>query len=494
MPASSLRVIHQQNQALSPRLQHAVRLLQMSSLDFAQTLAETLGRNPFLEGDEGEDAPLPPGLTALVNPLAEPGSATAPREDLTAADQAASDYDAADEGQSEPPPDAGSWNEALPAGNKGDGPEVSATELVASSTGLNTHLHGQLNLLPLGPRDMALAKAVVELLDDDGYLRGDPFELTTDDSLDPPATDEEVRIAVRRVQSLDPAGVGARTVQECLLLQTGEIECSHQRALARRIIGEQLRLLGTRDCETLAHKLGFPLADVEAACARIRRFDPRPGWRFGAPPVHYVTPDVIARRYRGRWVAVLNPAVVPRLRLNSTVVDLFQRHRGAPCPDLASHLQEARWTVRNVEQRFSTIVAVAQAVIDRQHHFLDYGEMAMKPLGLKEIAEAVGVHESTVSRVTSNKYIATPAGVFELKHFFSRAMVMPSGASLSPTAIRGLVRDIIADEKASHPLSDTEITQLLWQQGLRVARRTVTKYRQALRIEPAARRKAAAAG
>ncbi len=484
MPATTLRFLQQQSQTLSPRLQHAVRLLQMSSLDFAQTVAETLGRNPFLDGEDGDEpAPLPASLNALASPAGTPSAGTTDG----ATDSPARADDAGD-APDEPLPEAGGWNDPAPTGPRGEGSDISAMDLVVTPTGLNSHLHGQLNLLPLSARDMALAKAVVELLDDDGYLRADPFELTAEPDFDPPASDDEVRIALRRVQSLDPAGVGARTVQECLLLQSGEIACPRQRALAQRIVGQHLKLLASRDTEALARRLGEPLADVDATCARIRRFDPRPGWRFGAPPAQYVTPDVVARRHgKGRWVALLNPAVVPRVRLNHTVVDLFQRHRGAPCPDLASHLQEARWTLRNVEQRFSTIVAVAQAVLDRQHHFLEYGEMAMKPMGLKEIAEAVGVHESTVSRVTSNKYIATPAGVFELKHFFSRAMVMPSGAELSPTAIRSLVRDIIADE--ARPLSDTEITQLLWQQGLRVARRTVTKYRQSLKIETASRRR-----
>lgn len=487
MSATSLRFVQQQSQTLSPRLQHAVRLLQMSSLDFAQTVADTLGRNPFLEGEEGDEpAALPPSLHALAAPLGSAPSAEAGNDPSPHDAERGEAAGAAEE----PPPEAGGWNDPAPTGPRGEGGDISAMDLVVNPTGLNTHLHGQLNLLPLSARDMALAKAIVELLDDDGYLRADPFELTADAELDPPAGDDEVRIALRRVQSLDPAGVGARTVQECLLLQAGEIDEPRQRVLAQRIVGQHLKLLATRDTEALARRLGEPLAEVDAACARIRRFDPRPGWRFGAPSAQYVTPDVVARRHgKGRWIALLNPAVVPRVRLNHTVVDLFQRHRGAPCPDLATHLQEARWTLRNVEQRFSTIVAVAQAVLDRQHHFLEYGEMAMKPMGLKEIAEAVGVHESTVSRVTSNKYIATPAGVFELKHFFSRAMVMPSGAELSPTAIRGLVRDIIADEAHGRPLSDAEITQLLWRQGLRVARRTVTKYRQALKIETAARRR-----
>jgi RNA polymerase sigma-54 factor len=230
-------------------------------------------------------------------------------------------------------------------------------------------------------------------------------------------------------------------------------------------------------------------ATIEVAIAAIRHLDPHPGWRFAEPSVHYITPDVIARKVRGQWKAVLNEAIVPRVRLNRTYVELFQRFRDAQHGELGAHLQEARWTMRNMEQRFSTILGIAQAILKRQQHFLSYGSMAMKPLALRDIAAEVGVHESTVSRVTNNKFMATPCGVFELKYFFSRGMATSSGGSCSPTAIRGLVAEMIAEEPPGEPLSDVEIARQLAQQGLKVARRTVTKYRQALHIEPAERRR-----
>ena len=224
-------------------------------------------------------------------------------------------------------------------------------------------------------------------------------------------------------------------------------------------------------------------------CDRIRRLDPRPGWRHGPSQVAYVVPDVVARKLRGQWSVQLNPAIVPRVRLNQVYAQLFQRHRSAHNTELGAHLSEARWTLHNVEQRFSTILDVARAIVKRQHSFLDYGSMAMKPMGLREIADELGIHESTVSRVTNNKYIATPNGVFELKHFFSRAMISANGSACSGTAIRGLIKDIIDAEQAEAPLSDAEITRQLAQQGLMVARRTVTKYRQMLKIAAVERRR-----
>ena len=228
---------------------------------------------------------------------------------------------------------------------------------------------------------------------------------------------------------------------------------------------------------------------MQQACDRIRRFDPRPGWRFSSTRIAYVVPDVVVKKVRGEWRVQLNPAVIPRVRLNQAYAALFKRHRSPAHTDMAGHLQEARWTVKNVEQRFSTILDVATAIIQRQKHFLEFGPMAMKPLGLKEIADELGIHESTVSRVTNNKYIATPTGVFELKHFFSRVMVTANGSACSATAIRGLLKDMIAAEAPDAPLSDAAITRQLAQQGLVVARRTVTKYRQLLRIDAVDRRR-----
>ena len=503
MTSLDIRADHRQTQTLSPRLQHAVRLLQMSSLDFAAMLRETLGKNPFLEVEDGEGGdpaegaqPLATGLEGAAAPTSSLLDGSTSQEPVEAP-AAANDGDlpgALDEVDHDHDRDGDSDRDLWAAdGSSGqrraEEGELSALDLMAVETALNDHLHGQLNVLPLPERDLLLARAVVESLDDDGYLRTQLEELIDVAELDPPADLQEMQIALKRVQALDPAGVGARDVGECLLLQLSAIDCPDTRTLAQAIITNHLSALAARDVASLARQLGESPARVEAVCDRIRRLDPRPGWRIGSSQVPYVVPDVIVKKVRGQWTVQLNPAIVPKVRLNQVYAKLFQRHRTPANAELGAHLQEARWTLRNVEQRFSTILDVAEAIVKRQQNFLDYGPMAMKPLGLKEIAEECGIHESTVSRVTNNKYMATPVGVLELKYFFSRAMISANGSACSGTAIRGLIKDIIEAEPHDAPLSDAEITRQLAQQGLVVARRTVTKYRQMLKIEAVDRRR-----
>ena len=502
-----LRAEHRQTQNLSPRLQHAVRLLQMSSMDFAATVRDSLGTNPFLESNDAEDGePAQPLEAPAVGPagasdprLAEAfgdalpspfdGDSEPAREFESDLDRA-TEIDRAGDGERIGEDDRDLWLADAGSGQRpaGEG-ELSALDSMAVEPSLAVHLCGQLRLLRLPRREAVLAEAVIESLDDDGYLRTPLAELIEVTALEPAATSDELAQALTRVQSLEPAGVGARSVSECLLLQMSEIDCPAQRALAQTILTDHLDALAARDVQGLARRLGRPVAAVEAVCDRIRRLDPRPGWRFGTSTVAYVVPDVLVRKVRGQWTVTLNPAVVPRVRLNQVYAELFQRHRSAQNAEMAGHLQEARWTVKNVEQRFSTILDVAEAIVRRQKFFFEYGAMAMKPLGLKEIAEEVGIHESTVSRVTNNKYMATPVGVFELKHFFSRAMVSANGSACSGTAIRGLLQDMIESESPDAPMSDAEITRQLSQQGLVVARRTVTKYRQMLKIEAVDRRR-----
>jgi RNA polymerase sigma-54 factor len=466
---------NRQQQKLSPRLQHAVRLLQLSSMEFAQELHGAMEKNPFLEGpeDDVEDEP----AIELTQPgaLQEP----APSETAGAADTAETDAGERDNWQL----DGVSRGQVSDDNNDAD-----PLNLLAVEATLAQHLHGQLNVLSLPERDMALAKAVVESLDDDGYLRLALEELIPVTDLDPPTTLEELQIALRRVQSLEPAGVGARNLTECLQLQLPSVDCAEQRELIGCIVTDHLQALATKDVTALARALYRPADEVETACARLRRFDPRPGWRFGTARTQYITPDIVVKKIRGVWTASLNPSVLPKVRLNHVYAEMFQRHR-AKNSELAGQLQEARWTVRNIEQRFATILSVAQAIVARQRNFFDYGPMAMRPLGLREIADEVGLHESTVSRVTHHKYMATPAGVLELKYFFSRAMTATSGAEFSGTAIRGLVKDMISAEKPDAPLSDAEIARQLARQGLVVARRTVTKYRHLLKVESVERRR-----
>jgi RNA polymerase sigma-54 factor len=486
----ALQTDRRQSQTLSPRLQHAVRLLQMSSLDFAALVQDSLGKNPFLEADEA-------GADGADRVETEPsdgggdggGDGGDDGDDGGGMEGRDGWSDAADVDDRS---DRDLWHNDAAAGPRsgdgGAGSGPSALDLIAVPTALNTHLHGQIRVLPLSPRDLALAQTVIESLDDDGYLRTPLDELLAVPALEPTATRPEMRIALRRIQSLDPAGVGARSVAECLLLQLPAIACPQLRGLAQAIVRDHLPALAARDVAGLARRLGQTPAQVAAVCERIRRLDAHPGARFSAARVAHVVPDVVVKPVRGVWTVQLNPAVVPKVRLNEVYAQQFQRHRTAQHAELGAHLQDARWTVRNVEQRFATILDVAQAIVDRQRHFLAYGAMAMKPLGLREIAEAVGAHVSTVSRATANKFLATPSGVYELKSFFSRSMVSANGSACSGTAIRSLIKDILEAENVDAPLSDAQITRELAQQGLVVARRTVTKYRQMLKIEPVDRR------
>ena len=477
-PALQTRTEHRQHQTLTPRLQHAVRLLQLSSLDFAQEVQEAMGKNPFLEMDEAAEA--------SAAPDERDGSAQAPAATATVVEvpAASSEADAVWEREN--------WQSVGGGGSSsasGTGDTDGVMEMVAADVDLRQHLHGQVNVMPLSDRDRALVGTVIESLDDDGYLRLSVDELASMAEMEPPVDECEINTALKLVQSLDPCGVGARSVSECLLLQLECIDDAGDRALARRIISEHLEKLAQRDIPGLARMMGEEAAHIEAVCERIRHLDPRPGWRFGSSHVHFVVPDVIVKKIRGQWTAQLNPAVVPKVRLNRVYAELFQQHRNAKHAELAAHLQEARWTVRNVEQRFSTILLVAEAILRRQRHFLEYGPLAMKPLGLREIADEVKLHESTVSRVTNNKYMATPSGVYELKYFFSRAMPTASGGACSATAIRGVIQDMIAAENPLDPLSDAEIARQLARQGLTVARRTVTKYRQMLKVPAVERRR-----
>ena len=475
-------------QTLSPRFQHAVRLLQLSSMDFAATVRDVLGQNPFLELEEGASDGEDPGDDGEAagrddEPAEVDPTLASPHDDSTL-------YAPMDGLSDERGDDRDMWQVDASSSQRpaGDG-DLSALDMMAVETPLNAHLNAQLDLQPLATRERWLARTIVESLDDDGYLRTSLAELCELSELTPPIRMPEMQAALARVQALDPAGVAACSVAECLRLQLPSIECPQLRALAERVVNHHLALLAARDVPALARSLGEPVLRVQQVCDRIRRLDPRPGWRFSSTRIAYVVPDVVVKKVRGDWRVHLNPAVIPRVRLNQMYADLFKRHRSSSHADMASQLQEARWTVKNVEQRFSTILDVAEAIVRRQRHFLEFGPMAMKPLGLKEIADELGVHESTVSRVTNNKFIATPSGVFELKHFFSRAMVTASGSTCSGTAIRGLLKDMIAAEAPQSPLSDAEITRQLAQQGLVVARRTVTKYRQLLRIDAVERRR-----
>jgi RNA polymerase sigma-54 factor len=461
---------------LTPRLQQSVRLLQLSALEFAQELQQALASNPFLE--EVEDQPEGDGndphpVMADTAPAAAGEESVAHEESADGALAASAD------------PYGDNHSEAMSARTHDDG-EADWTEWTEATPSLRDHLQGQLQLCNLSARDRSLCELLIEALDDDGYLRQSFAELAAVIDAEPPVDETEWSTALKLVQSLEPAGIAARDLRECLLAQLPAPEdCTPEQVFARRAISDHLQALAHHDLAGLERSLEASAQEVRAVYQLIRRLDPHPGWRFGRPDTRYVVPDVIVRKVRGKWVASINPAVLPRVCINRMYAELFQSNRTAAHAQLATQLQEARWLIRSSEQRFATIQRVAESIVAKQRAYLEYGELAMKPLGLRHIASELGLHESTVSRVTSNKYMATPRGLVEFRRFFSRELKTDTGGTCSATAIRALIKEMIGAENPRLPLSDAQLAQVLGEQGIQVARRTVTKYRRQLQVPSA---------
>jgi RNA polymerase sigma-54 factor len=461
-----------QQLAMTPELQHSIWLLQLSGVEFEQAVEEALSTNPFLERDENEAAEqkaddAPAALGEGVNAAPAPDAAPEPAPDEAIA-QRPEEWE------------SGEWMRSAQPRDEGDDADIGGFS--PAPVALRDHLLAQVGASRLGDRDRELATLLVNALDGDGYLRQSFDDLRS--LVAPAAEDDELAVALKWVQSLEPAGVGTRSTVECLQLQLEQLPSDTPGlALARRMLTEQLDATAAHDTTRLKKLFDCDECALREAYTAIRRCNPRPGSAFGVDDTRYVVADVIARKQGKRWIATINPQVVPRIQLNHIYADILQKQRGASGTPLGQQLQEARWFVRNVQQRFQTIQRVAQAIVDRQSRYLDYGDVAMKPLVLRDIAQELGLHESTVSRVTSNKYMATPRGLIELKYFFG-SQVDAEGAACSSTAMRALIRQIIAAEERTNPLSDIKVTKLLSSKGVRVARRTVSKYRDAMQIPP----------
>lgn len=460
-PAIALRL--RQHLTLTPQVQQALRLLQMSALEFAQEMEEALSANPFLEdnteasgGDsakpEQEAPPEPDPVPDMEGRLSQEGSSSSGERDRE------------------------EWS--------------GATDTAPT---LQDHLRQQLLISPMSERDRVLAHMIVDSLDDDGYFKISLEELAALVPAEHEVHAEELAASLRLVQSLDPAGIAARTLEECLVLQLQALDADAPgRECALSIVrGHHLNLLAAREWNRLQHAVSCDETSLQAARTLIRSLDPKPGHRFGPQEARYVVPDVLVRKNRDRWVAVINPGSLPRVRLNRAYADAISG-RGQSNQSLSRQLQEARWLLRSIEQRYITIQRVAEAIVARQRGFFEYGEVAMKPLTLKLIAGELGLHESTVCRVTNSKYMATPRGLFEFKHFFSRKLATESGGAASATAVRAVMKELIAAEDPRAPLSDAELARLLAQQGLKVARRTITKYRALMRMPSVEMRRAEA--
>ncbi len=473
-----LQLKQAQHLALTPQLQQSIRLLQLSTLDLDQELEKFLMDNPMLERADPGQEDMPLSLGALV------GTNTA---------ESSTGHDAQESADApEPWQDETSWSLEDSTGpswqdteDNGDYPY----QCVGPITLLD-HLSAQLRLMALSDRDHQLMTLLLSHLDESGYLQ-QPIEeiIATNPSDADPIEPGEIQVTLKLLQSLDPVGVGARDLAECLTLQLQALSAPEPvRQAALAIVKDHLPLLAARDHTRLRKTLGLSEELLRAAHKLITQLDPKPGAAFNLTETRYVMPDVLVRKQKERWVAQLNREAMPRLRINALYAGLMKSGAG-PSNTLNTQLQEARWLIKNVQQRFDTILRVSQAIVDRQQAFLEHGEVAMRPLVLREIADTLGLHESTISRVTSQKYMMTPRGLFELKYFFSSHVSTDTGGAASSTAIRALIRQLIAAEDCKSPLSDSQISDILAKQGLQVARRTVAKYREAMQIHSASQRK-----
>jgi RNA polymerase sigma-54 factor len=474
----SLQLRLSQHLTLTPQLQQSIRLLQLSTLELNQELERFLQENPLLERDEGaQDAlPVPPGLNGGA-PEENAIEAPAPPAEDSAAQTDSDVFTAVRE-------------EPYGSGGREEGEDDDYPQLAAESPTLRDHLISQLSLTKLPARDRTLVTLLIESLDEDGYLSQDVTELEAMLPEELGVEPEELQIALKHLQHLEPTGVGARNLGECLALQLATLpESTPYRSESIDVVRNHLETLAARDFAKLRKVLKCDDTCLRGVQKLITSLNPRPGREYASDDTRYVVPDVIVRKSKGVWIAALNPDAMPKLRINRLYADILSRSRSSGSQQLSSQLQEAKWLIKNVQQRFDTILRVAQAIVDRQRHFFEHGEVAMRPLVLREIAETLDLHESTVSRVTTQKFMHTPRGIFELKYFFGSHVTTESGGSASSTAIRALIKQLVTAENSRKPLSDSQISEILGQQGIVVARRTVAKYRESMQILPVNLRK-----
>jgi RNA polymerase sigma-54 factor len=472
----SLQLKLSQHLTLTPQLQQSIRLLQLSTLELNQEIERFLQENPLLEREEEEEesaAPAPPTLPVTTS---QEQSSSGGESEAPAEPQGESDWSIEDGYSSYGSPESDEDNES--------------PQLASTSTSLRDHLLQQLLLVQLSDRDKKIVAFLIDNLDDDGFMTQDLAELAAllPEELEIDA--EELSIALRHLQNLEPPGVGARSLGESLALQLQAMppDTPH-RSDALKVVREHLDALATRDYQKLKKLLKCDDDTLRGVQNLVTRLNPRPAANYTGNEARYVIADVVVRKLKGMWVASLNPEAMPKLRINRMYADILHRNRDASFQQLAGQLQEAKWLIKNVQQRFDTILRVSQAIVDRQRHFFEHGEVAMRPLVLREIADTLGLHESTVSRVTTQKFMLTPRGIFELKYFFGSHVTTETGGACSATAIRALIKQLVGEEDRRSPLSDSQISEILGKQGIVVARRTIAKYRESLQILPVNLRK-----
>jgi RNA polymerase sigma-54 factor len=549
---TSLQVRLSQHLALTPQLQQSIRLLQLSTLELQQEVGQMLEANPFLEMEDDGPSAFEASLDAAARAdaaaperLRERGEAATAGEEAPAASTAESstEWESAEsaglgdadfgttaqsdwengtesddfDGIRELPSLTGSGTGSGANRDEEDSPSDQDSGLIT----LAEHLQSQLAGMRLSNADRAALQVLIDSLNEDGWLVDSIEDIArsllglplaaeadgVDEAAEADAADhdpaalmdeatgraleelmERLNCALKWLQALDPVGVGARNLPECLTLQLRAMVPNPERDLALLIVDRYLDLLAKRDTKKLMAATGCDEQDLRWAQQLIRECDPKPGRAFASDVGAIVIPDVVVQRSGRGFRVVLNPDVMPKLRINELYAGAL-KGRGKNASPLSSHLQEARWFMKNIQQRFDTILRVSSAIAERQKNFFTHGEIAMKPLVLREIADELGLHESTISRVTTAKYMATPFGTYELKYFFGSSLNTEAGGNASSTAVRALIKQFIAAEDTKKPLSDNHLSDMLAEQGIQVARRTVAKYREALKIAPASLRK-----
>jgi len=476
-----------QQLTMTPQLQQAIRLLQLSMLDLQHEIQDALESNFMLEnaeeaerlnGDQSGDllGDSAEATGSRVDPEREVKPENTPMPDELPVDAEWSDH----------------YDSYVPSGGAASD-EASEFDLFARQSkapSLQEHLHWQLNLSRLDPTDLAIATAIVDVINEDGYLTVAPGELL-EDLGEEDLTVEEVEAVLHRVQSLDPSGVGAHDLRECLLIQLRQLPKGEAvRDFAIEVCKDHFAALSRNDLEQIRRQLRLSEQEMAETIALVRSLNPRPGTLIADAQTQYVVPDVIVRKRENAWAVELNPDTAPKLRVNPDYAKLVRRADQSDDNNcLKSHLQEARWFIKSLASRNDTVLRVASKIVEMQRGFLEYGEEAMKPMVLRDVAAALELHESTVSRVTAQKFMYTPRGTFEFKYFFSSHVNTSSGGECSSTAIRAFIRKLVAAENPAKPLSDNKISAVLGEQGIKVARRTVAKYREAMGVPPSNERK-----
>lgn len=480
---------------MTPQLQQAIRLLQLSSMELQVEIQEALESNMMLETAEDastENSEVEKPEEISLETTQEMSSSAEPENipDELAVDSVWEDtYE------------SGINESSTSTSQVYESSQFSFENQNSHSETLGEHLLWQLNLTPISDTDRAIATTIIDALDDDGYLNSDLTDIhsslskeiggeNTEDEGSEIGLDE-IETVLHMIQAMEPTGVAARDIQECLLLQLCQCDKdTPMLALAVELVSKHLDLLAGRNFNQLMRRLKLDQEKLQDVIALVQSMNPRPGGQIHETRTEYITPDVYVRKVKGRWRVELNSELMPHLRVNTSYANMIRRADNSDDNvSLKSHLQEARWFIKSLQSRSETLLRVATCIVERQRAFLEYGEEAMKPMVLHDVAEALGLHESTISRVTTRKYMHTPRGIFELKYFFSSHLSTSHGGDASSTAIRALIKKLIAAETPKKPLSDSKISALLSEQGINVARRTVAKYREAMAIPPSNERK-----